>query len=226
VETSGSVDLYRLPKLKYYFYQSQADGKPFIYAIHDGVSKLIVFSNCDAIELTRSGKFLGRQTPDNGPDTAYGKEGSPGWETALPGGFDQTGGEPFNGGCASQMKHPPFTFFNVEPPKPGEDIWLNGIIGKKKVTDFLVRKPGTPKKVKSRLRTEGVNPTVGDLIFVDAILLDDHDMIVPVSIPMKLELSGDAEIVGGMKTSEAGIASWLIRVKGKDFAVKKIHLQF
>lgn len=214
-ERSGAVDLYRLPKITYEFYRSQGNGEDALFAVHDGKNKLIVFSNADEIEFARSGCAPVRRKPDNGPDTPYGADGSPGWETALPEGFDRSGGNSFHGGCVSHLPHPPFTLMNVGPLISDDTFTLTGFRNGKKVSEFVLRNPGPVTKVVTRIRTEGVAPAKNDLVFADAILQDERGTIVPVSRVVKPILTGDAEIVGGMAATEAGIASWLIRVHGE-----------
>ena len=72
----GSMDIFRLPKFSYYFYRSQRDasqagpgwnGGPlvFIASFWTPASDLrvIVFSNCDEVELRLNGRQVGRQKP-------------------------------------------------------------------------------------------------------------------------------------------------------------------
>lgn len=212
-EASGCVDLYRVPRPKYYFYRSQACAEPMIYAIHDGDSKLIVYSNCEEVELLRNGRSVLRRGPDDGPDSPYSDVGNPAWETALPGG-DLSGGHPFDGGNVSHLPHPPYTFGNVPEPEAGECLTLAGYVNGAKVAETSVRKPGEAVRAGTRLRTEGIDPVPGDLVFADVMLLDAAGVIVPERRNVKLEIARGAEIVGGMTETEAGIASFLLRTTG------------
>lgn len=221
IERSGSLDLYRLPKPKYFFYRSQGVTEKMIYAIQDpAVSKLVVFSNCDEVELNLNGTVIARQKPDAGEDTPYGKNGSPGWETALPDGFDITGGISFNGGNGKNLAHPPFTFFNVDELKDGDVLTVSGYAGGVKAAETVLRKPGEVTDVETLVRTEGVDIMPGDLVFVDAILKDAAGTVVPVAKKVKLIASGDVEIIGGMPETEAGIASWFVKFGGGEYSLK------
>ena len=78
-----------LPKYVYYFYQSQsarsaewfradvASGPMVFIADHwarrPSPAKVVVFSNCEEIELWLNGRVLKRQKPDAGPDTPYSR---------------------------------------------------------------------------------------------------------------------------------------------------------
>jgi len=215
-EKSGSLNLFRLPKIKAQFYRSQGK-EPMVYAVHDpNTSKLIVFSNCDEVEFARDGRIVARQTPDAGPDTPYGADGSPSFETAVNGGFDQTGGHSFDGGNASHIDHAPFTFFNVPAPADGEVFTLTGFRNGAKAADFSLRKPGKVAALKTVLRTEGVEPELNDVLFVDAVLVDGNGTVVPETKAVTLEATG-AEIIGGKAETEAGIASWLVRITGMNY---------
>lgn len=223
IERSGSMDIYRLPKPKFYFYQSQGDGDAMVYAIHDNVGKLVVFSNCDEVEVCRNGSVIARRTPDDGPDTPYGKNGSPNWETALPDGFDTSGGEFFNGGNGKNLKHPPFTFTGIAPLEQNDLLTVTAYRNGAKAAETVLRKPdGTAVSAEIRVRTEGVEPVSGDLLFVDAIVKDQNGVTIDLpgkdgQFPVKLTASG-AEIIGGMEQSEAGIASWLVRITETDYS--------
>ena len=78
-----------------------------LYPVHDEKDKLIVFTNCDEIEVEQSGRIIvPRRKPDDGPDTPYSTvtNTSPDWETALPHGTDTSGGNPFDGGNCKQQR--------------------------------------------------------------------------------------------------------------------------
>lgn len=78
IESSGSMDIMRLPKFSYYFFQSQrdasevhaaADSGPMVFvASHwtpQSSAEVRVFSNGDEVELRLNGQSVGRRGPDN-----------------------------------------------------------------------------------------------------------------------------------------------------------------
>jgi beta-galactosidase len=73
----GVMDVFRLPKFSYYFYRSQRDpseggrnwtGGPVVFiASHWTVAsdlRVLVYSNCEEVELSLDGRSLGRKRPD------------------------------------------------------------------------------------------------------------------------------------------------------------------
>jgi beta-galactosidase len=207
IERSGSVDLFRLPKPKFFFYRSQNCAEPMLFAVRDG-AKVVVFSNCAEVEIRQSGASIARRHPDDGPDTAYNpkKASSPNWETALLWGTDYSGGNPCDGGNAKHLAHPPFTFNGI----PDGDLDIVGIINGREVAHQTLRTPGPAVGLRIVVRDEGVPPVEGDLVFVDAELVDGAGDLVPDARPVTFSSDG-CEIVGAMEATEAGIASCLVR---------------
>ena len=70
------------------------------------------------------------------------------------------------------------------------------------------------------VRDEGVPPVAGDLVFVDAELVDEAGDIVPEARPVAFSAT-ECEIVGAMESTEAGIASCLVRA-GNGGAVRVV----
>ena len=125
LESSGVMDIFRLPKFSFYFYQSQygpvADaggfGKPMIYIANywDGLKQkdVKVYSNCDEVELFVNGKSTSMQKPDADA-------------------------------VSRNLKHAPFTFHpNYTPGK----LTAVGYINKKEAVRANVSTPGKPYQI-------------------------------------------------------------------------------
>ncbi|HTJ14820.1 MAG TPA: glycoside hydrolase family 2 TIM barrel-domain containing protein, partial [Dinghuibacter sp.] len=106
----GVMDVFRLPKFSYYFFQSQRDAftrrgsAPVVFIANwwtpfDTSGKVVVYSNADSVSLLVNGLRVATRRPDDGPDSPYGD-----WDH---------GGNPFDGGNGRHLDHPPFTFTDV-----------------------------------------------------------------------------------------------------------------
>lgn len=215
IESSGSVDIFRVPKPKFHFFRSQNCDEPMVYAVRDE-SKVVVFSNCEEIELRIGGAVFARRSPDDGPDTPYNtdKACSPGWETAQMWYADDSGGNPYDGGNARNLPHPPFTFTDV----PEGDFEAVGFVNGAEAAKDVVRRPGAFKTVRVVVRDEGIPAEEGDLVFVDAELIDGNGTVVPEMCTVRFVADG-CEIIGTSGPAEAGIATCLVRA-GKGGTVR------
>ncbi|MEO9021472.1 MAG: glycoside hydrolase family 2 TIM barrel-domain containing protein [Ginsengibacter sp.] len=210
----GIVDVFRIPKFSYYFFQSQmdpyakihgADNKPLVHVANwwaqKGTSrKIVVYSNCDEIGLYVNGKLVKKQKPDNGPDSNYGD-----WEKS---------GNPFDGGNCRNLAHSPFTFENIQW-KPGE-IKAIGYIKDRPVAYDIVHTPEKPYGLHINVNSEG-KPLVADdadVVFVNVNLIDKNGTVEVLDngTQIKLDISGNAVMVSpAISKVRGGIASFLIR---------------
>lgn len=220
----GMTDIFRLPKFVYYFYQSQRDptvvrpgfdSGPMVFIAslwnhRASPTRVVVYSNCDEIELLVNGKVVERRSPDFGPDTPY-SDHSAGTLATVGDDVDRTGGNPFDGGNAAHLDHPPFTFRNV-PYEPGE-LKAIGYREGERAAEFLVRTPGAPAALHilsdlagTDLQADGV-----DAIFLHAFIVDAHGTVVPDSaLKVNFAVDGAACLVGDVQ-ARGGVASTLLR---------------
>jgi len=196
IESSGIMDIVRLPKFAFFFYQSQAGpnlnkqalfGKPMVFISnywHDPSLKQVkVFSNCEEVELLLNGKLIARQKPDT----------------------DQ---------YSRNLNHPPFTF-NVAAFQKGT-LTAIGYIKGAKVTQTAQRTPELPAKLDLQVDESGKPLTAGsnDMVFVYARVTDKNNMVIPDAtneVTYKVT-AGSAEIMGPATVkAEAGIATILLK---------------
>ena len=180
----GPLDIYRLPKFSYYFYQSQRDPAvksticdigPMVriagyWTVRPSPTKVVVYSNAEAVKLFLNGKSIGRQTPDAGPNAGYGvynAKSDPMWvnkkdpladirkaDAAAKANIAQSkAGRTFDGGNCRHLEHPPFTFLPVAY-EPGE-LKAVAYIGGRIVASHVVRTPGKAVSLRLRAATLG-----------------------------------------------------------------------
>ncbi|ANW96212.1 beta-galactosidase [Wenyingzhuangia fucanilytica] len=197
IEASGLMDIFRLPKFAYYFYQSQRDiedgavVKIASYWNKKSPLNLKVYSNCDELALYLNDELIGKQKPDTDKNS-------------------------------SDLSHPPFTF-NLKSFKAGT-LKAVGYVDGKEVKIDEVTTPGNPTALKIWIDTSGKKPEAGvnDVLFVYVAAVDENGTIVPdYSEKVTFEIEGDASMqnVGEIK-AEAGIATGLLKIGTKKGKIK------
>lgn len=66
--------MYREPNPVYYWYQSELLGRPIVHITDERAEvkeKVLVFSNCEEVQLYKNGKLIGRQQPDYDREKLY-----------------------------------------------------------------------------------------------------------------------------------------------------------
>jgi beta-galactosidase len=189
LQTSGVMDIFRLPKFSYYFFQSQADAresKPMLYIASywndpKADTTVIIYSNCDEVALTLNGRPIARQKPDTGKDDR-------------------------------NLVHPPFAF-HIEKVQPGA-LRATGYIAGKPAATSVVTTPGGPYKIVLKADESGRPFTAGckDAIFVYAYVTDRNGVTIPgASNVVHFTVGGPASIVySDTSRCEAGIAPILL----------------
>lgn len=197
IESSGCMDLFRLPKYSYWFFRSQrppherlenADSGPMVRIASewtaDSPAEVRVFSNCDEVELRLNGAVIERRRPDR----------------------DR---------ISSHLPHPPFSF-RVEPFRPGR-LEAIGYVDGREAARHVVRTPGPIAGLHLSVAEAGRAPTAGakDVLIAHAALRDGHDTVVPHAWEnVAFGATGDALLVGANPFStEAGIASILLQTE-------------
>jgi beta-galactosidase len=206
IESSGIMDIFRLPKFAFYFYQSQQQpdinssavfGKPMIYianywndSTYDDVK---VYSNCDEIELSLNGNVISRKIPDK----------------------DRYSGN---------LTHPPFTF----RPASFEagTLKASGYIDGKMVAEATRKTPGNPEMIRlvADIGDKELEAGCNDVVFVYASITDQDGTLIPANERNILfRVEGDANLIGmNPKPAEAGIAAILLQA-GQTGGIIKIN---
>ncbi len=160
---------------------------------------VVVYSNCDEVELYLNDRLLARQRPDKGPETGYGTDLS-------------EGGKPFDGGNANHLPHPPFTFKDITFQKGS--LRAVGYIGGSVAATQQIHTPGGPAKLGLEVAENGkpVKPRTKDVFFVYAKITDRNGNLVPnAHSPVTLSIKGNARLRSpATVNAEAGIATFIV----------------
>lgn len=191
---SGVLDIYRLPKLSYYFWKSQRDADisipgvdcgPMVYIANywraNSPTTVTVYSNCQQVRLYKNDVLQAMRTPDTG--------------TNLP--------------------HPPFTFSGLA--YTSGTLRAEGLIDGQVVTTHMVRTPGSANRLSVAFDTTDVAADGSETIVVYVSILDANGTLIPTansSYPT-LSVAGPAQLAcPATLRSEAGIAAGMIRLTG------------
>ena len=197
IESSGCMDIFRLPKLSYPFFRSQrgpaeelahAASGPMVfiasYWTPDSATDVRVFSNCEEVALHLDGTLVERRGPD----------------------ADR---------LSTELAHPPFTF-RVGAFRPGT-LEAVGYVGGREAARHSVRTPGSPRRLELRLDEDGrpFGARGKDVAFVRADLRDADGTLVPDAWEnVSFGATGDVKLTGANPfSSDAGIASILLEAE-------------
>jgi len=192
IESSGCMDLFRLPKFAVPFFQSQrppAEGPMVFIATYwtpDSSPSVRVFSNCDEVALRLNGRTIERRKPDT----------------------DR---------ISTNLAHPPFTF-RLDRFQPGM-LEAIGYLGGRAASRHVVRTPGAVERLDLWL-DEGGRPFAmdgKDVAFLRAELRDAGGTTVPDAWENVFFGSiGEISLVGANPfSSEAGIATVLVQTEAR-----------
>lgn len=236
ISRCGVLDYFRLPKFSYYLFQSQRSSQtPTIFIANywtprPSPVKVVVFANCDEVELQLNGKTVARQKPDSGPDSEYGvwhPEADPLYMTKgknvhddarasaaeVPHSEDQTQLSMFDGGNCRNVTHPPFTFAPV--PFVAGELKAIGYMNGRRVCECVRHTPGPPSSLRLVVETLSRNLSADgtDAVFVRAEILDRRGEVVPTAdLPVNFSVQGPGKMISPAVTvAEAGVATILLQ---------------
>ena len=197
IESSGCMDIFRLPKFSYYFFQSQRDAREQLANVASGPMVFIashwtresdrdvrVFSNCEEVALSLNGRLLQRRGPDKNRMTTH-------------------------------LAHPPFTFKTSK--FTAGTLEAVGFVEGREVARHQVRTPGSIAQLRLTFDRSGraVEASAKDHLFCYAALEDSNGTVVPDAWHnIAYGVTGAANLVGlNPLATEAGISSILVETR-------------
>jgi beta-galactosidase len=195
LETSGCMDIFRLPKPSYYFFKSQRPAKTRLANAESGPMVFIainwtpnspttvrVFSNCEQVSLFLNDRLIESRYAD---DDRF----------------------------STHLANPPFTF-EIDKFEPGV-LKAIGHIGGQEVASHLRETPGKPVRLRLEADLSGrpLSSETNDVVFIRAIVEDAHGTVIPsASGNVLFRVDGPGELIGDNPAPvRAGIASILLR---------------
>ncbi|HZL43232.1 MAG TPA: glycoside hydrolase family 2 TIM barrel-domain containing protein [Verrucomicrobiae bacterium] len=198
LESSGIMDIFRIPKFSYWFFRSQRDpneliaGRPlgpqvFIanYWTAQSPLQVRIFSNCDEIALYLNHRLIERRRPEASR-------------------------------AGSRLNHPPFVF-SLDRFEPGTLLAIGYLNGREAARDER-RTPGETSRLTVRFDTAD-RPLGGsgkDAVFCYADARDSAGTLVPQgAAPVFFGTAGAGKIIGANPiVTEAGTATILLACDG------------
>ncbi|HKP77340.1 MAG TPA: glycoside hydrolase family 2 TIM barrel-domain containing protein [Longimicrobiaceae bacterium] len=192
IESSGCMDIFRIPKYAYHFFRSQRsldEALPMVFIASEWTAESFtdvrVFSNCDEVELRLNGRTVERRRPDR----------------------DR---------MSTHLAHPPFTF-RLGTFTPGE-LYAIGYRNGEEVTRAFARTPRPVAWLRLSVDDSGRDPsrTAKDLLFCRAEFIDSSGGTVVASVweNVAFGTTGGLSLVGANPmASDAGIASILLQTE-------------
>lgn len=176
----GVMDMFRLPKMAAYFYSSQkppAEGIVLYAATHwtmgdrsgGGNNPLVIFSNCDEIDVFIGEAFQGRLKPDR---AAYPQLEHPPFIMRAP--------EPYN----------PWG-------TPFHDLLVRGLIGGQVAAEQRIDSRHIPHTLRLMASQSVLTADGSDMARLAVQIVDRFDNVLPYQMRIvHLTMQGDAELVG------------------------------
>ena len=230
--TCGAFDLFRIPRFTAEYFRSYREDTPHVFLADywsetEPVRKVVVFSNCEEVELFVNGHSVGRHRAARGAQAPY----------ALPDKYREAGywrGNKmnmrddtlditkeynravdtycFDGSSCDRLKYPPFLFFDV-PFEKGELLAVGYRDGKEVARDARRSNP-TPAALRLRIAEEGIPLAADgvDFAFAYASVVDRDGYPCPLAEPLVTFSAEGGNLVGRTTLpADGGVAPVMVR---------------
>jgi len=232
----GALDSFRRKKFLFEMMRSQGSSEPMVFIANHWLSeqtarKLVVFSNCDMVELYINGKLFAHESPACGPLAEYKVHKLDGDPYYWMDGTDARELEKravdvdavaayqddlmWNGDDAAGTVHPYFVFDAV--PYERGCVEAVGYINGKEAARNAVYSSDTPSQIRivPDDRYAPLKADNNDFIFVDADVLDaDGHLVYTYNAPVSFSVAGGTVIGPDTVAAIAGKATILLRATG------------
>jgi beta-galactosidase len=186
IESSGILDIFRIPKFAFWFYRSQTDEGPVCFIANHNLpgsgATVKVFSNADTVQLFQNDTLVAVRGPDHDINTV-------------------------------NLIHPPFTF-SVPRHIPGT-LKAVGLKKGDEYGTYTVSTagPAAALRLSIDLSNKPLRADGSDVVFVYATLVDSlGEPVHTADSTVRFAVRGDATLIGDNPVrAEAGIASILLR---------------
>ncbi len=236
----GILDGFRQKKFQFEMMRSQGSTEPMVFVANywekpESTEKIVVFSNCDEVELIVNGKTIEKRKPENGESTEYKikslyadpyywADGTDAKNLV----FEEHGNIGFaekidplklyrknlmwNGSCAKNTIHPYFVFDNVRYEKGY--VEAIGYIDEKEAARHKVCSYDKPAEIKiiADDKYAPLKADDNDFIFVNAKVVDKNgNLVYNFTDKVKFEIK-NGSIVGPSEINAiAGIATVMVK---------------
>ena len=188
ISASGIFDIFRIPKPAYYFFRSQNCKEPMLHIANMSLKnrRVMVYSNCDEVELWADSVLVARQCCDAGSETPYrNREGIKSdidyWDKKGSYLLSSNQNDPYavhginsflSGGDCQNLRYPPFTF---DLPEGTNAIRAIGFLGGKEAAEQTLRQSIQSTKLQISIDSSGIplQKDGSDFVFVYASATDD-----------------------------------------------------
>lgn len=230
----GMLDSFRQKKFQFEMFRSQKSPEPMVFIANYWENKLlsgkiVVFSNCDEIELNINGRPFERRRPDSGADEDYKIKGIEGNEFYWADGTDARDlGEKnitkidaekvylndlsWTGGNCKNTEHPPFTFKRV--PYSTGYVEAIGYINGKEAARHRVNSYSSPDHLEIVIDDRGVplRRNDNDFVFANAVIKDcGGNTVYNFTGQVEFETHGGTIIGPARINAIAGVATVMLK---------------
>jgi beta-galactosidase len=199
----GVVDLFRLPKLSYWWHQSELGAAPMVWVVRVASTEAVVFSNCEQVRLwADSGEGLrevGVRRPERDYQTLTGKD------------------------VRYALRHPPVRF---GIPAGVRGLKAEGLMGRTIRARHEWREPGVAVAVRVEADPGELQADGADLSRLVVCVVDEHGTVVETARErVKVSVEGLGQLVGenpvrlragqGMILVQSGYVPGVLRVEAQ-----------